>query len=151
MINYRPDRLGHSLYLTPEMMSALEAEPIPIECCPTSNVMTLELTTPNMPFAGSLKSHPWLKRWLEGSYPISISTDDMGVFETDSVSELLLVAEAFDLDEFMIAGLVWGSVDHVFESNRRVRARLARDVLVATKKLLRVVENREESIARKAT
>ena len=55
-------------------MAALEAAPIPIELCPTSNMKTLRLS--------SLAAHPTLRRWVEGGYPVSISTDDFGVFST---------------------------------------------------------------------
>ena len=55
-------------------MAALEAAPIPIELCPTSNMKTLRLS--------SLAAHPTLRRWIEGGYPVSISTDDFGVFST---------------------------------------------------------------------
>ena len=55
-------------------MAALEASPIPIELCPTSNMKTLRLS--------SLADHPTLRRWIEGGYPVSISTDDFGVFST---------------------------------------------------------------------
>ena len=48
-------------------MAALEAAPIPIELCPTSNMKTLRLS--------SLAAHPTLRRWIEGGYPVSISTD----------------------------------------------------------------------------
>ena len=48
-------------------MAALEASPIPIELCPTSNMKTLRLT--------SLATHPTLRRWIEGGYPVSISMD----------------------------------------------------------------------------
>jgi adenosine deaminase len=44
ILDFEPDRLGHALLFTDEMYEALErGKKIPSECCPTSNVMTLEL------------------------------------------------------------------------------------------------------------
>jgi len=44
---------------------------------------------------------------------------------------------AFDINEWQISGLVWGSIDHVFEPSRRVRSLLARDVSIYIKRLTR--------------
>ena len=74
ILAFRPDRLGHALHLSAAHVAALEAAPIPIELCPTSNMKTLRLS--------SLADHPTLRRWIEGGYPVSISTDDFGVFST---------------------------------------------------------------------
>jgi len=84
-----------------------------------------------------LKLHPNLPHWLETGYPISISTDDSGVFSTNPTKELLLMRTAFDINEWQISGLVWGSIDHVFEPSRRVRSLLARDVSIYIKRLTR--------------
>ena len=43
ILAFRPDRLGHALHLTAAQTDALHARPIPIEICPTSNIMTLHL------------------------------------------------------------------------------------------------------------
>ena len=138
VVAFRPDRLGHALFLPAAVVRALELDPIPVECCPTSNVMTLSLQAQHRgDVAQGLRRHPMLERWLEIGYPISISTDDSGVFDTDSTKELLVLAEAMGIDEWQIAGVVWGSLDHVFEQNRRVRSHLARDVSMSIKKLLR--------------
>ena len=76
ILAFRPDRLGHALHLSAAHVAALEAAPIPIELCPTSNMKTLRLR--------SLADHPTLRRWIDGGYPVSISTDDFGVFATSA-------------------------------------------------------------------
>lgn len=63
--------------------------PIPIELCPTSNALTL-----NLP---SLHHHPTLSPWLENNYPISIATDDSGVFNVTLSSEYQEVCETYKL------------------------------------------------------
>jgi len=121
ILAFRPDRLGHALLLTDAMFEELEKLPykIPIECCPTSNVMTLELATHyEGDLVHGLRRHPRLGKWLDSDYPISISTDDPGIFNTDPTMELLLVAEAFRMeDPLRIVRLIVNAVEHIFESN----------------------------------
>lgn len=115
VVHFMPDRLGHALLLPDSIQSLLDKSRIPIETCPTSNVMTLELATS---FHGNLieglKCHPRLKHWLETKYPISVSTDDSGVFHTDPTKELLLVAIAYELDEKTLKRIVLKSMEHAF-------------------------------------
>lgn len=125
---------------------------IPIETCPTSNVMTLELANDfEGDLVSGLRKHPRLKSWLFSfvskdtsssssgatatahniaipNYPISINTDDPGLFNTSPTKELLLVADAFffnkkdhshhhvkDTWQFFVK-IVSSSIDHIFES-----------------------------------
>lgn len=61
----------------------------PIEICPTSNFMTLNLK--------SYADHPQFRRLFALDYPISINTDDRGIFATSMTEELLHVKNAFSL------------------------------------------------------
>ncbi|GMH85297.1 hypothetical protein TL16_g10185 [Triparma laevis f. inornata] len=114
---------------------------IPIEVCPTSNMLTLDLPLN----VKSLKdNHGTLQKCMESNHSFSVSTDDSGLFSTHAVRELWLVAQAYELDEWRIAGIVWDMVDQVFEGNRKTRAYLARDVRVRIKNMLKVLENGEK-------
>ena len=98
ILQFNPDRLGHALLLSDSLMEKLFHQPIPIECCPTSNVMTLELSLHKEGnLLDGMKLHPQLRKWLEKKYPISINTDDSGLFCTNLTKELLLVAKAHHL------------------------------------------------------
>lgn len=115
VLRFRPDRLGHAL-LVPDVLRPLMSQlRIPVECCPTSNVMTLELATH---FDGNLveglKRHPQLEHWIESDHPLSISTDDSGVFHTNASQELLLLASAWNLCQDRIRRLVLQSLKHAF-------------------------------------
>lgn len=121
ILDFAPDRLGHALLLTESMFQHLESRDIkiPIESCPTSNVMTLELAKH---FEGDLvhglRRHPRLSQWISNEYPISISTDDPGIFNTDPISELMLLVEAFEMNEpWPLIRIVLDSISHSFESN----------------------------------
>jgi adenosine deaminase len=117
VVNFRPDRLGHALLLPDALMNILMQHPIPIECCPTSNVMTLELA---MHHGGNLmdglKSHPQLEKWIDMRYPFSINTDDSGIFCTNLTKEYLLVAKVFGLSNEELSNIVIRTIDHIFDT-----------------------------------
>jgi adenosine deaminase len=83
--------------------------------------MTLELA---LYYGGSLlggiKRHPQLKKWIACQYPISINTDDSGIFCTNLTTEFLLVANAFGLGKDDLANIVMKNVDHIFDRAKRV-------------------------------
>lgn len=115
VLRFAPDRLGHALLLPKSLRPVLDHALTPVECCPTSNVMTLELATHlDGNLVQGLKRHPQLGHWLETKYPLSVSTDDSGVFNTDATQELLLLAMAWDLDETRLQQIVLQSLQHAF-------------------------------------
>lgn len=120
IIDFRPDRLGHALLLPNSLMDMLILHPIPIECCPTSNVMTLELATHHGDsLLEGLKNHPQLDKWIKSSYPFSINTDDAGIFCTNLTKEYLLVAKVFELNENDLADILIRSIDHIFDESMK--------------------------------
>jgi len=92
ILDFGPSRLGHALILPPSLQQKLKELKIPVETCPTSNVMTTELVEKNS--SGSLvdgvKRHPLLQRWLRDNHPICICTDDPGVFDSNATQEFVL-------------------------------------------------------------
>ncbi|KAG7362775.1 adenosine deaminase [Nitzschia inconspicua] len=117
ILDFVPDRLGHALLLPPILQKKLEDLRIPVEACPTSNVMTLELAERNS--GGSLleglSRHPQLKRWLfETNHPLAISTDDPGVFHTTATKELVLLQKAYSLTNADLQKIVEQSMDYAF-------------------------------------
>lgn len=107
ILAFRPDRLGHALLLTEADVASLTASPIPIELCPTSNLMTLKLR--------SLRDHPTMATWLASGYPVSISTDDSTVFHTTSSEELARAADACGLSATQLVDLALAPLSHAFE------------------------------------
>jgi adenosine deaminase len=83
---------------------------IPIEICPTSNLITLG--------HDGYDEHPYLSQWLALGYPISINTDDRGIFNTTLTQELLVVKDAYRLDLADIVRILgttmWLILGHVF-------------------------------------
>mmetsp|Transcript_386 Transcript_386/g.490 ORF Transcript_386/g.490 Transcript_386/m.490 type:complete len:322 (+) Transcript_386:233-1198(+) len=82
--DFRPDRLGHMLFVSKELQEYMfnMNPPVPIECCPTSNCITLGLGT------AGIKTHPYLNDWLLHAHPLCICTDDSGVFDTSLSLEM---------------------------------------------------------------
>lgn len=124
ILDFVPDRLGHALLLPTSLRSTLDTLRIPVESCPTSNVMTLELATyVHGHIVKGLQRHPQLGHWLETGYPISISTDDCGVFHTNPTKELLLLALAWEVDQATLRQIQINSVNDCFCSDE-IKARL---------------------------
>lgn len=130
VLAFRPDRLGHALFLSAAHVAALRANPIPIELCPTSNLTTLR--------HAHMRDHPTAGQWLLDEvqaerYPVSINTDDTGVFGTCASAELARVAVELRLDAAHVAHLATRALDDAFEPAqggsggpmRELRARFA--------------------------
>jgi adenosine deaminase len=115
ILKFRPDRLGHALLLPPSLQATLDKLRIPVETCPTSNVMTLELAKlADGNLIHGLQQHPALHHWLQTNHPLAVGTDDPGVFDTTATKELLLIAAACNVDRKRLASLVLNSMDYAF-------------------------------------
>lgn len=98
----QPDRIGHAVCLSKEYQQYLLANPIPIEICPSSNLMTK--------LVSSLEDHPFNEFWaINRKYPLVICTDDRGMFDTSLTREQLLICNTFKL-----------SIQDIFYLNKRV-------------------------------
>jgi adenosine deaminase len=128
VLEFGPDRLGHALLLPPSLQFLLKEKKIPVESCPTSNVMTLELAKH---CSGSLLEglwkHPQLQTWLETKHPISIGTDDPGVFDTNPTKELMLLQKTFSVPRATLKRILLESMDHAFcndETRRQIQTQM---------------------------
>jgi adenosine deaminase/aminodeoxyfutalosine deaminase len=74
------ERIGHGIRAADDadLMRRLREEDIPLEVSITSNVKTGAV--------GSLGEHP-LRRLLDAGVPVTLNTDDPGIFETDLARE----------------------------------------------------------------
>lgn len=101
------ERIGHgtSAVADPELLAHLAGEGIPVEVCPSSNIRTRAVAT--------LDSHP-LPRLLEAGVPVTLATDDPGMFHTSLNNEYLLVHEHFGLSRGELAELARTGVRAAF-------------------------------------
>lgn len=101
------ERIGHgtSAVADPELLAHLAGEGIPVEVCPSSNIRTKAV--------GSLAEHP-LPRLLDAGVPVTLATDDPGMFHTDLNREYLLCHEHFGLGRSELADLARAGVRAAF-------------------------------------
>ncbi|KAG5181636.1 hypothetical protein JKP88DRAFT_263573 [Tribonema minus] len=108
ILDFSPDRLGHALHLTSDALDRVLRNRVPVEVCPTSNVITLGLNGHH--------EHPTAATWLAHEHPVSINTDDAGVFSTCLSREYASVAAAFDLDLSQCSALAVAAFSQAFDA-----------------------------------
>lgn len=136
VLNWRPDRLGHMCVIShTSVTTMLQTIPhIPLELCPTSNMLTLHLPT--------LKDHPLIGHWLAQDYPLCICTDDSGIFEVSLSYELSLVQRSYKLSNEQIGRISVGAFKMAFlgwgedEDGKSLIASLHRMSLIKVQTLL---------------
>jgi len=82
------ERIGHGIAVMndPALAASLATRRIVLENCPTSNVCTGALAKQLGKPDASLADHP-LPKFLERGIPVTLSTDDPGLFHTDLLTE----------------------------------------------------------------
>jgi aminodeoxyfutalosine deaminase len=92
------ERIGHGIRAVDdaELMKRLREEQIPLEVCITSNVRTGAVA--------SLDAHP-VRRLFDAGVPITLNTDDPGLFETDLAREFALARDVFGFSERELGGV----------------------------------------------
>jgi aminodeoxyfutalosine deaminase len=93
------ERIGHGIRAVedPDLIRRLREERIPLEVCITSNVKTGAVS--------SLDAHP-VRRLFDAGVPITLSTDDPGIFETDLAREFALARDVFGFSEAELGEVV---------------------------------------------
>lgn len=87
------ERIGHGIaaFRDPKLMDVLKERNIPIEVCPTSNVRTGALARQLGAQRATIAHHP-LPSLLRAGVPLSLSTDDPAMFETNLRDEYAAAA-----------------------------------------------------------
>jgi len=96
------ERIGHGIRAAddPDLMRLLRDKRIPLEVCITSNVKTGAVR--------SLQAHP-VRKLFDAGVPITLSTDDPGVFETDLAREFALARDVLGFSDAELAGIAEAS------------------------------------------
>lgn len=92
------ERIGHGIRAIDDLdlVKRLREEQIPLEICITSNVLTGAVK--------SLDAHP-VRRLFDAGVPITLSTDDPGVFGTSLRRELGIARDVFGFSEAELAAV----------------------------------------------
>jgi adenosine deaminase/aminodeoxyfutalosine deaminase len=90
------ERIGHGIRAIddPVLVAHLSKHQIPLEVCITSNVLTGAVT--------SLASHP-VRRLFDAGVPITLNTDDPGIFRTSLAREFEIARTQFGFTEAELA------------------------------------------------
>lgn len=101
------DRLSHATILDsqPDVLQEVAGKRVPIEVNLTSNLRTGAV--------GRYEDHP-VKGWIEKGIPVSISTDDPGVFGVTLTQEYQILADKLGLGPSEIIALQVGAIDSLF-------------------------------------
>ncbi|WVZ66952.1 hypothetical protein U9M48_016103 [Paspalum notatum var. saurae] len=105
VLDFCPQRLGHVCCLNDIEWKKLKSLMIPVEICLTSNVMTGG--------ARSLELHHFADLY-NARHPLSLCTDDSGLFSTSLSNEYYLVATTFGLSKSELFQLAQDAVQFVF-------------------------------------
>lgn len=121
ILKFLPDRIGHLLHPKEKHFDRLLSlktsnGKVPmVEICPTTAFFLLGLH--------SYADHPHVRRLLSWGYPLSLNTDDSGVFNTTLTQEILHIKYAINLSLEDIIFVLHQSVDYAFITEKE-RARL---------------------------
>ena len=98
------ERIGHGIgaIADPALLEHLAGHRIPLEVCPTSNLRTGAVR--------SLAEHP-LPRLLRAGVPVTLNTDDPGMFGCDLVGEYRVAHEVLGLSVAELVGLTRTAID----------------------------------------
>eukprot|EP01031_Cornospumella_fuschlensis_P025678 gene25677-31011_t len=116
ILSYWPDRIGHMLHPMErhfdqmvEMLHSGGKKPPLIEICPSTAYYLLGLH--------SYADHPHLRKFMSLHYPVSINTDDSGIFSTTLTQEILHVVLGMDVSLADILRMQVTAVEYAFVSS----------------------------------
>lgn len=86
------ERIGHGvqIYRDENVMNSVRERNVVLELCPTSNMLTNAIP--------DLKNHP-LKKLFEFGIPVTVNTDDPGIFNTNLNREYRIAREVLGMSE----------------------------------------------------
>ena len=125
-ISFGAKRIGHAFNMV-QVKPAIEKvckESVGIEISLTSNLAL------GFPSSGNLSDHPFIKYFDnricsdDGNFPVSLNTDDAGIFNTTLSNEFLIAVQAFDLDYEDIKTLSRNSIEKMAFADHETRRKL---------------------------
>ncbi|GMH05323.1 hypothetical protein Nepgr_007163 [Nepenthes gracilis] len=125
MLDFLPERIGHACCLEEEAWEKLKTSKIPVEICLTSNIRTNTIP--------AIDGHHFADLY-NASHPLTLCTDDSGVFSTSLSKEYAIATAAFGLSRGEMFKLARNTVEFVFADDDVVRE-LKEIFALAAKKL----------------
>ncbi|XP_074270112.1 N6-mAMP deaminase [Silene latifolia] len=112
MLDFHPERIGHACCLEEDAWNKLKSMKIPVEICLTSNIRTNTIS--------SVDAHHFADLY-KLKHPMTLCTDDSGVFSTSLSKEYAIAATAFNLGKKEMFQLARNAVDFSFAEERVVK------------------------------
>jgi len=105
------DRIGHGTRSEedPSLVALLAERGIPLEVCPLSNLAT--------GVVADIATHP-VRRYHDAGIPVTINTDDPGMFHNTLVEEYVLLHDVHNFTLAEIQGLVLNALDAAWRPER---------------------------------
>lgn len=110
ILDFHPDRLGHATFMNEQIQNRVIQNKIPVEICLTSNVTAASVPSYDLHHFRTLHSL---------SHPLSICTDDAGVFVTSLSREYALAAQTFGLKRETIFEVARDACQHIFATEKQ--------------------------------
>ena len=116
------ERIGHGIASVrdPELLQRLAGEGIALEVCPTSNLRTRAIA--------SLAEHP-LPLLLQAGVPVTLGSDDPGMFDTTLVTEYVVAAEVLGVSRQRLVDIARTGVEKSYApeaTKSRILAEIAK-------------------------
>ncbi|KAH8801596.1 hypothetical protein F5884DRAFT_684351 [Xylogone sp. PMI_703] len=108
LLSYEPDRIGHVINVPEHVKEEIERRRLGLELCLSCNVHARMIT-------GSFGDHHFGWWWGRGC-PVTLCTDDVGVFGSPLSNEYALIARHFDLGREELCELARSGIDKIFGS-----------------------------------
>jgi len=108
IINYKPTRLGHFNFRTNDQERLVIKEKIPLELCPTSNTLTMNLS--------NLTEHHF-NLFYTNQHPVAICTDDSGLMNCSLSSEIFNIMQTFHLTKKQLYDFMFQTCNLIFDKN----------------------------------
>lgn len=112
MLDFLPERIGHACCLEEDAWRKLKMSKIPVEICLTSNIQTNTIS--------SIDVHHFADLY-NTKHPLTLCTDDAGVFSTTLSKEYAIAANAFGLGKKEMFQLARNAVEFSFVDEQVVR------------------------------
>jgi len=108
ILDYEPTRLGHFNFRTNEQEQRVIQEKIPLELCPTSNLLTMNLN--------DFAEHHF-NLFYTNKHPIAICTDDSGLMDCCLSTEIYNIAKSFHLSKKDLYEFCFRATNLIFDKN----------------------------------
>ncbi|RQM06318.1 hypothetical protein DH86_00001124 [Scytalidium sp. 3C] len=109
LLSYEPDRIGHVINVPDDVKTEIVRRKLGLELCLSCNVHAKMIT-------GSFGDHHFGWWWGTGC-PVTLCTDDVGVFGSSLSNEYALIAQHFNLDREELCSVARSGIDKIFGSD----------------------------------